>query len=86
MVPRLLTKVEAAAYCGLTVRQFSRHVSKHVTARRFGQAKLWDIKALDAWLDKLYGAEGDDGIDFLKTLDDLPGSSLRHSPSKQKRH
>jgi hypothetical protein len=85
MPPRLLTKNEAAAYCGLTVRQFSRYVSKHVTARRFGQAKLWDVRALDAWLDKLYGADSDDG-DILKTLDGFGTLALRHRPAKQERH
>jgi hypothetical protein len=80
--PRLLTKEEAARYCGLSARRFLKYIGKNVTFRRFGQKKLWDIRALDAYLDELYETGEDD---ILKTLDGFGQPSLRNCPAKQER-
>lgn len=47
--PRLLSRIEAARYCGISVNHFLTHVP--VSPREIGAKKLWDRKAIDRWLD-----------------------------------
>lgn len=61
LTPRLLSRDEAAAYCGVGVELFEQTVAVN-PLRCFGSRKLWDIKALDRWLDR------------LSNLDDAPRS------------
>jgi hypothetical protein len=51
MTPRLLSREVAAAYCGVTAETFEAHVRPHVHAVEMGARKLWDVRALDRWLD-----------------------------------
>lgn len=51
LVPRLLTRERAAAYCGMTTPHFTAHVGAHVPPLKFGTKVLWDIRAIDRWLD-----------------------------------
>lgn len=55
MTPRLLCKDAAAAYLGVTAETFERHVRKHVRPVEIGARCLWDVKALDRWLDQQSG-------------------------------
>jgi hypothetical protein len=54
--PRLLAVALAAAYCGITVRQFRRNVP--VAPVRIGSVELWDLRALDTYIDSLQGIRG----------------------------
>ena len=47
--PRLLPRRLAAAYCGVSVNHFLAHVP--VACVEVGTKKLWDRRAIDAWLD-----------------------------------
>lgn len=50
MTPRLLSRDAAAAYCGVSAETFETHVP--VRALALGARRLWDVKALDRWLDQ----------------------------------
>lgn len=51
MTPRLLSRDAAAAYCGVTGQHFEDTVGKEVPPITLGRRRLWDVKALDRWLD-----------------------------------
>ena len=55
MTPRLLSRDGAAAYCGMSPNHFDEHVAPAVRPLQFGRRSLWDIKALDHWLDQRSG-------------------------------
>ena len=52
--PRLLNVQQAAAYCGVSASVFEAWTSvEPLRPEPGGKRKLWDIRALDAWLDQL---------------------------------
>lgn len=51
--PRLLTVQDAAGYCGLSVRAFTKDMP--VPAVKIGSVRRWDKAALDAYIDGLSG-------------------------------
>ena len=55
MTPRLLSREAAAAYCGIAPETFDVHVRPHVSPIEMGTRRLWDVKALDHWLDQQSG-------------------------------
>jgi hypothetical protein len=55
MTPRLLSRDAAATYCGMSANHFEEHVAKAVQPLHFGKRYLWDIRALDRWLDQRSG-------------------------------
>lgn len=56
--PRLLSAVQAAAYCGVSVATFEQWTPvQPLRPAPAPKRKLWDIKALDAWLDRESGLE-----------------------------
>jgi hypothetical protein len=55
MTPRLLSRDEAATYCGVVAETFEQHVRPHVPPIGLGARRLWDIRALDRWLDRQSG-------------------------------
>jgi hypothetical protein len=57
MTPRLLSRDEAAAYCGISPGTFDEYVG--VPPIRFGSRRLWDRVALDWWLDRASGLASD---------------------------
>lgn len=59
--PRLMPREVAAEYCGVSANHFLAHVQ--VPPRMLGAKKLWDRKALDAWIDKELAGEETDGWD-----------------------
>jgi hypothetical protein len=48
---RLLSREEAASYCHIAAETFDAHVRPYVQPIKIGAKILWDIKALDHWLD-----------------------------------
>ena len=55
ITPRLLSRGAAAAYCGISAATFDEHVVQAVKPIAIGRRTLWDIKALDRWLDQRSG-------------------------------
>jgi hypothetical protein len=55
MTPRLLSRDSAATYLGMSQNHFEEHVAKAVQPLHFGKRCLWDIRALDRWLDQQSG-------------------------------
>jgi hypothetical protein len=53
--PRLITKKQAAAYCGVGLERFERHIRIHVPPIYISNTPRWDRKALDQWLDSQSG-------------------------------
>lgn len=53
--PRLLSRAEAAAYCGFKPSAFSAHVSAGRLPGPLAGLKKWDRAAIDAYLDKISG-------------------------------
>jgi hypothetical protein len=65
MTPRLLSRDAAAAYCGITAETFEQYIRPHVTPIEIGARRLWDVRALDRWLDLRSGL-----TDALRPVDD----------------
>ena len=57
IVPRLLTRSQAAAYCSLSVRSFSEWVRAGKMPAPIAGTGRWDWRAIDAALDKASGLE-----------------------------
>jgi hypothetical protein len=55
MTPRLLSEDAAAAYLGIHRETFEEHIRPHIPPVEIGSRRLWDIKALDYWLDQQSG-------------------------------
>jgi len=55
MTPRLLSREAAAIYCGVKAEAFETHIRPHVPPVEIGTRRLWDVKALDRWLDERSG-------------------------------
>lgn len=65
MTPRLLSRDAAAAYCGVTAESFETHIRPHVRQIEIGARRLWDVRALDRWLDEKAGL-----TEALRPVDD----------------
>lgn len=83
ITPRLLTKAQAAAYCGLSSRAFATLCPVRPFAlgadRRL---ERYDIVALDEWIDRLGGPGSKCGRDWLKMMDADHDESARQRDSK----
>jgi hypothetical protein len=55
MTPRLLGRFGAAAYCGVSPTTFDEYIADCVPPIAIGRRNLWDIKALDRWIDQQSG-------------------------------
>ncbi len=67
--PRLLTRKQAAAYCGVSLRTFIGLCPVRPIA--LGQSKRmqrYDLRALDQWIDTLPSDKASFGKDWLATL------------------
>lgn len=53
--PRLLTKAQAAAYCGVGIGTFADWMSKGIVPRAVKGTQRWDIKEIDVALDRRSG-------------------------------
>ena len=71
LTPRLLTAEQAAAYCSVGRENFETRVGVP-PLRLFGNRTLYDIRALDRWLDRQSGiAENeaeDRAVDWAQVL------------------
>jgi|KBSSwiStaDraftv2_1062776.scaffolds.fasta_scaffold3616079_2 hypothetical protein len=67
MQSRLLNVEDAAAYCGVSPALFERHV--RVLPIKLGRRKVWDVRAIDLWIDRQQHspatAAPDDWLRFL---------------------
>ncbi|MFC6447458.1 helix-turn-helix transcriptional regulator [Shinella zoogloeoides] len=64
---RLLTKSQAAAYCGISTQTFGSVCPVRAIALGVGvRMERYDIRAIDAWIDQLAGAG-----ESLRTADQL---------------
>ena len=72
MTPRLMTKPEAAAYCGLTVSGFNGWLAKRLVPGPLPGTRRWDRTAIDAALDRMSGAkpESDEPKALPSSLDE----------------
>ncbi len=61
--PRGLTRVEAAAYCGLIPEGFDEWVKQGIVPRPIPRAQRWDRKAIDVALDRASGLQSPAGED-----------------------
>jgi hypothetical protein len=59
---RMLSKAEAAHYCGIAVKRFE--IDCPVRRVRVGERDLWDMHDLDEWLDRLKDTN-DDTVDAI---------------------
>lgn len=66
--PRLLSREQAASYCGVSPNHFDAHCP--IKSVRLGARRLWDRHQLDQWVDLLVGA-GAPADEKRKWLDDL---------------
>ncbi len=55
ITPRLLSREAAATYCGISPSLFDEHVAAAVRPVEIGRRNLWDVRALDRWLDAQSG-------------------------------
>lgn len=53
--PRLMTRAEAATYCGLSLQSFSRWVRDGLLPKALAGTARWDARAVDLALDRLSG-------------------------------
>lgn len=58
--PRLLSRAEAAAYCGYSPEHFSRLVAKGLFPAALPRIKRWDKAAIDRTLNELSGITPED--------------------------
>lgn len=84
---RLLSRAEAAAYCGYSPEQFSRHVAAGRLPGALPQMKRWDKAALDNKLNELSGlaVEADSEDEYTKwerEFDARQAERARQSPQK----
>lgn len=56
-IPRLLSKAEAAEYCGLSIGGFSHWIGAGKIPRAVVGSRRWDRKAIDLALDRLSNIE-----------------------------
>lgn len=60
---RLLTRPQAAAYCGYSPGQFSKLVANGTLPGHIGKLRRWDKAVLDAKLDELSGIKKEETVE-----------------------
>lgn len=66
MNQRLLTKTQAAEYCGYSVNRFADLVREGVFPQQLTGLRRWDIKKLDITLDQLSGIDTNENLSALE--------------------
>ena len=67
LTPRLLTAEQAAAYCNVGRENFEARVGVP-PLRLFGNRTLYDIRALDRWLDRQSGIAENEAEDRAELI------------------
>jgi len=57
--PRLLSRKRAAERLGVSPGHFDKYVRTSVPPLQIGRRKLWDVSALDRWVDSRSGTASD---------------------------
>jgi len=85
VTPHLLTPVEAAAFLGLTLATFRRHVHPHVPKVRAGRCVTYDPKDLETWAEqnKHGGPSGHEGPVARSTSASARTALASKSPREQ---
>jgi hypothetical protein len=65
--PRMLNRRAAATYCGVSEATFNTYVVPCVQSCSIGSKLLWDVRALDRWLDRLASTPASTAADELWT-------------------
>jgi hypothetical protein len=57
----LLSREQAARYCGISPNLFDETVGKDVAPIELQRRKLWDVRMIDRWIDgrRIYAKDGD---------------------------
>ena len=79
--PRLLTKQQAADYCGVTVATFDAYRRRGIVPPPVANTRRWDRRAIDARLDKLSGLNTKSSA-----LDDWLAERQRHAHGRTETH
>ena len=72
LAPRLLNRDAAAAYCGVSITHFFAHIVTRVPPILIGRKRVWDVKAIDRWIDQQTG-DGEISMSPEKWLERLDG-------------
>jgi hypothetical protein len=71
--PRLLTKAQAASYCGMGIESFTVNCEvKPIRVRSGARGLRWDIQDLDKWIDRLKensSTDSEKNVDWLAKFD-----------------
>lgn len=75
MTPRLLSREEAATYCGVSPHHFEDTIGKAVSPIQVGRRVLWDREAIDRWIDRAC-EDGNDArpLSLAERLNGDPGA------------
>ncbi|MBY2913763.1 helix-turn-helix transcriptional regulator [Rhizobium leguminosarum] len=71
--PRLISRKDAAAYCGIGESTFSLWVANHKMPPAIAGTRKWDKRAIDARLDEISGIaieENEDDFDRMQRESD----------------
>jgi hypothetical protein len=78
VAPRLLTRIQAAIYCGISVPTLSVHCPVRPISLGPGKRlERYDIHSLDRWIDTLSGVAESSGKDWLAALEPAHGNRSR---------
>ncbi|ALJ98252.1 excisionase [Brucella phage BiPBO1] len=87
--PRMISKMEAAQYCGLTPSGFSSWVRRGVLPTSVPGTNRWDRKAIDARLDRISGLQiqtnDDNDFDEMEAVIDARLAQRRTQGKKASR-
>lgn len=64
--PRLVSRTEAATYCGLKPSRFSELVKHGMMPKAIPGTSKWDMRAIDLHLDKLSGIKPEKPMSALE--------------------
>jgi hypothetical protein len=80
ILPRLVTKDQAASYCCMCVESFAANCPvKPVRVRPGDRGLRWDIRELDAWIDSLKeNSTGSENVDWLKRVSNDQSKNQGH--------
>jgi hypothetical protein len=69
LLPRMLSKIQAAHYCGMGVESFAANCPVNPIRIRPGDRGLrWDVHDLDKWIDSLKKHSTTENVDWLKRV------------------